>query len=175
MVAQLLHWIKPHHLRKCHIIFLAFIWVFGLCSGIAFFHLSQISFFSLMHRVENYSVSIVSLLSVSLLPFLFSAFAVYTHSYAFLALLCFIKGCLFAFVSMGMFLAYDSAGWLIRLLVMFSDVCALVPLWCCWIQIAKGSFVESFRSVYISSFAVIFLVCLDFYLVSPLLLKLLEI
>ena len=174
-MVQLFRWIFPQHSRKYHIIFLAFVWLLGLYCGITLFHVSQISPFSLMHRVENYSVSIVSLLSVSLLPFLFSAFAVYTHSYAFLALLCFIKGCLFAFVSMGMFLAYDSAGWLIRLLVMFSDVCALVPLWCCWIQIAKGSFFESFRSVYISSFAVIFLVCLDFYLVSPLLMKLLEI
>ena len=174
-MAQLLQRIFSQHLRKYHNIFLAFIWLLGLHCGISVFRISQISFFPLMRGAEDCSVSIVGLLSVSLLPFLFSALAVYIRSFPLLGLLCFIKSSLFAFVSMGLFSTYDSAGWLLRLLMMFSDLCSLVPLWWCWIRSSDTVSVGSFRPVVMASFAVTVIVCLDFYYISPLLVKLLEI
>jgi len=173
-VARLLQWIFPQQSRKYHNIFLAFVWLLGLNCGIALFRMSQTTSFSLMHGVFDCSVSIVGLLSVSLLPFLFSAFAVYIRSYLFLVVLCFIKSCLFAFVSMGLICTYTSAGWLIRLLMMFSDICSLVPLWWCWIRSSSNVPFDSYRSVVIASFAAVIISCLDYYLVSPILVKLLE-
>ena len=139
-MARLLRWTYSQNLRKYDNILLAFIWLLGLCCGVVFCRRMQIPLFPMMHGVESCSVSIVCLLSVSLLPFLFSFFAVYIGSYRLLMLLCYIKGCLFAFLSMGILLAYGSAGWLLRLLIMFSDLGCLVPLWWYWLRCREGSF-----------------------------------
>lgn len=164
----------PQNFRKLSIFFLAFIWLSGLLCGIGFSNLAGDSFLSLMRIAPSGSVSIVSLLCVSLLPFLFSAFAVYIHSFGVIAGLCFIKGCLFAFVSMGLFLAYDSAGWLLRLLMMFSDLCCLVPLWRCWLHILSRADHGSFRAVGICASIAASVVSLDYLYVLPLLAKLVE-
>lgn len=173
-MARFLHRFSPHHSRKYHIIFLAFVWVFGLFCGVGLSHCAGDSFPSLMRRTALSSVSIVNLLTVSLLPFLFSAFAVYIHSYAFLAALCFIKGCLFAFVSSGIFLAFDSAGWLIRLLLMFSDLACLIPLWWFWISYFHDRRRGSYAMLIKCGMIAVLIVSLDYLYVSPLLVKLID-
>ena len=174
-MAWLSRWNFLPKFRKCYIILLAFIWVIGLHCGVSLFHFIQASPFPLMHGVNVSSVSIVSLLSVSLLPFLFSFFSVYIRSFPFLVLLCYIKGCLFAFVSMGIWISFDSAGWLIRLLVMFSDLYCLIPLWWFWIRCTEEDTFFNWFSVSSVVTAVICIVCLDFYCISPLLMRILEI
>ena len=174
-MAGLSHWTFPQNSRKYYMILLAFIWFIGLCCGIVLYNLMQISSFPMMRGVERYSVSIVSLLSVSLLPFLFSLLFVYIGSFPLLVLLCYIKGCLFSFVSLGIWFAYGEAGWLIRLLVMFSDLGCLTPLWWCWIHCTeldpKAAFPPICRALIIAAGIVSF----DFYCVSPILARLLEI
>ena len=160
--------------RKRHLFLLAFIWLTGLLCGVGLSGLAGDSYFSLMRSASTCPVSIVSLLSISLLPFLLSGFYVYLHSFGFLAGLCFIKGCLFAFVSMGLFLSYDSAGWLLRLLMMFSDLCCLVPLWRCWVQLLFRSDRGSLKPVFLGSLLAAGIVSLDYLYVLPLLAKLVE-
>ena len=173
-MAWFLHRNIPQNFRKIYIFFLAFVWLCGLLCGVGFSNLAGDPYLSMMRIAPSGSVSIVSLLSVSLLPFLFSAFAVYIHSFGLLAGLCFIKGCLFAFVSMGLFLAYDSAGWLLRLLMMFSDLCCLVPLWWCWLHILRHAGHGSFRPVLICGAVAVSIVGLDYLYVLPLLARLAE-
>ena len=168
-------WTFPQDSRKYRNIFLAFIWLIGLYCGITSFNLMQISSFPMMRGVQRYSVSIVSLLSVSLLPFLFSFLFVYIRSFPFLVLLCYIKGFLFSFVSLGIWLAYGGAGWLVRLLVMFSDLCCMVPLWWCWIRCTEQDPAGALRPLGIALIAVTSIVCFDFYCISPILVRLLEI
>lgn len=160
--------------RKRYLFFLAFIWLLGLLSGVGFSSLAGHSFFSLMRGAAFRPVSIVSLLSVSLLPFLFSAVTVYIRSFGLLAVLCFIKGCLFAFVSMGIFAAFESAGWLLRILMMFSNLFCLLPLWWCWIRILSGAPKGSFSPVVGGGLMAAGIVCYDYLYVLPFLAKLVE-
>ena len=175
LMAGLSHWTVSQNSRKYYRILLALIWLIGLCCGVIFFYLVQISSFPLMRGVEHYSVSIVSLLFVSLLPFLFSLLFVYIRSFPFLVLLCYMKSFLFSFVSMGIWLAYGGAGWLIRLLAMFSDLSCLVPLWWCWIHCTELDLKTAVRPFLSAVLAVTGIVCFDFYFVSPILVRLLEI
>lgn len=162
------------HGRKSYRIFLAFIWICGLVFGALLSEYAGVSFYSLMRGAVCGSVSIVCLASVSLLPFLFSAYAVYIHSYRFLAVLCFIKGCLFAFVSIGVWIAFESCGWLIRLLCMFSDICCLVPLWWCWLACADCQLRTGLRSIVIGASIAAGIISLDYFFILPFWARLVE-
>ena len=87
------------------------------------------SAFSLMRWAVTSPVSIVCHLALQLLPFLIAAYAV---SISGLWLLYTVFSCkLFSFAYMGMllWLAYGSAGWLVRFLFLFTDIVS-VPLFC---------------------------------------------
>jgi len=169
-----LQWNFPRHFRKRYLFLLAFVWLFGLLCGVGFSGFAGDSYVSLMRSASACSVSIVSLLSVSLLPFLLSAFFVYLHSFAFICGLCFMKGCLFVFVSMGLYLSYGSAGWLLRLLMMFIDLCCLVPLWWCWLHFLSDSDSGLLKPVFTGGLIAGGIVCLDYLCVLPVLAKLVE-
>ncbi len=173
-MVQLLLRDLSHHPRKYHTIFLAFLWVIGLTLGIRFASFAGDSLLSLMRGSAFGAVSIVNLLAVTLLPFLFSAFAVYIRSACFLAVLCFIKSFSFGFVSTGLVMAWGSAGWLIRLLFMFSDLICLVPLWWCWIRFPWDLPTSGFRPVIVSAGVAAGIVCLDYLCISPFLARLFE-
>ena len=96
-------------------------------SGAICFASADAHIISLMRGILNGSVSIVSLLTVSLLPFLFSAFAVFISQLWLLYLIGFVRSFLFSFVSFGITVAFGSAGWLFRLLLMLGD-CVTAPL-----------------------------------------------
>ena len=132
------------------------------------------SFLSLMRSASLRSVSIVNLLLITLLPFLFSALIVYIRGVRLLAGLCFIKGLSFAFVSGGLLAAYGDAGWLIQGLYMFSDVFTLIPLWWCWLQLYGEGSILGRKCLMIGGIVAGCIVFLDYLYVSPFLAKLFE-
>lgn len=153
--------------RKVSTIILALFWILGLFSGCVYHLNSGSATASLMCGALNGTVSIVSLLSVILLPFLLSALAVYFFKPAFLPVIAFFKACTMAFVATGLMSAYGSAGWLAQLMLMFSDLCTVPLLWLFWLRHlgnpGRCSVTES--CLFLAS---VCLVCfLDFYLISP--------
>lgn len=174
-MARFLLRISDRNQRKYPILILAFTWCFGILNGIGSYIYAGDSFVSLMRMAADRDVSIVNLLISSILPLLFSAFAVYLHSPQLLAVLCFLKAWLFGFVSCGVLASFGSAGWLVWLMMMFSDIFCLVPLWWYWIfQCQLMNRVHGARLA--ACIAVVFLiVCLDHSLISPLLVDLIEI
>ncbi|MGM9651200.1 MAG: hypothetical protein ACI3VX_04595 [Faecousia sp.] len=118
--------------------FLAGFWVSGFLCGILVYLSAGRTLVSLMRSTPMASVSIVGMLCVTTLPFLFSATAVFLSKPVLLLPICFGKAFLFAFVSMGIFQAFGSAGWLFRWLLLFSD-CASVPvLYWFWLRHISG-------------------------------------
>ena len=110
-------------IQKSRIIrwFLVFAWSAGLFLGAFVFRFSGFTS-SLMHGLLEDSVSIVSLFSVSFLPFLFSAFAVSIGLPWLLYPICFTKALCFSYVSAAIMAGFHCAGWLVRSLFMFSDL-----------------------------------------------------
>lgn len=95
--------------------------ILGLLLGILFAFWAGDSVTSLMRGSIYASVSIVDLLAISLLPLLLSALTVLVSEPAFLCLIHFAKALSYGFCACAVSLAFGDAGWLVRLLLLFSD------------------------------------------------------
>lgn len=166
-MARFLHYSCGSDLRKRRSVLLAFCFVFGAGSGIYFNTFADDVFFlSLMRSMRNHSVSIVVSLAILLLPFVFSALAVYLSAPGLLFPVCFVKSFLFTYVSFGFYLALNGSGWLLRLFFMFADVFSVPVLYYYWLRhisgIRKFSFTEwfaiSLQAVLLGSFAYFYLI-----------------
>lgn len=123
---------KPDFFRKACIPLLAFCWFSGIALGALTGCSAGDSAISLMRAVSDFDVSIVALFFSQVLPFLISAIAVYIHAPWLLLLISFGKAFTFSFCASILTLAYGSAGWLLRLLLMFSDFCLCPVLLLFW-------------------------------------------
>ena len=153
--------------RKGSTIFLALFWFLGLLSGVLFFHASGSSFNSMMRSILMDTVSIVDLVSVAMLPFLLSAFAVFLSSPWLLLSIAFFRAFLLSFVSMQILAAFGSAGWLLRLLLLFSDLLS-APLFYLYIRWCLSSdFSHAFRTFFLIICCSILIGSLDYVYILP--------
>ena len=104
---------------------LAFFFLAGLTTGAYFHRTASPVFPSLMNSTACAAVSIVGLVCVLVLPFLFSVFLVTLGLKQFLPLVAFVKAFCFSFVAVGVFDGYGLGGWLAFPMLMFSDLFCL--------------------------------------------------
>ena len=153
--------------RKKDRLLLAFFWCAGLFCGMSGYLTAGMSFLPWMRGAVLGSVSIVGLLGITILPFLISALAV-SFSIPWLQLLvCFCKAFLFSFVSLGVWQAFGSAGWLAWLLLMFSDCMGMPLLYGFWLRHLSGdSAVGRLETgCYLAAF--VLLGSVDYRIISP--------
>lgn len=167
-MARFLHRFFSELRRNANVAILAACFLVGLILGIRMSHEAEFSF-SLMRSALKSTVSIVRLLSVLLLPFLFSALAVYFSKPKLLYGIAFLKAFAFGFVSAGINAAFGSAGWLVRLLVMFSDCMSMPILWLYWLRHLPGKRVFQAADVMITVGCISLVGFLDHMLIMPLL------
>ena len=112
----------------------AIFWIAGLLSGILMSCCADVSLFRVMLSDLDVRLSIVSFLSVLLLPLLLSFLAAYLKCPFVICVIAYLKAFLLAFVGMVILRSFRSAAWLIHFLMMFSDMLILPVLWWFWIQ-----------------------------------------
>ena len=100
----------------------AFCWIAGLLLGAAYGSRADQTSVLMMRMAASCHMSIVGLLLNLYFPLCISAFAVYKNRPHWLVLFSFIKVFLFASCSTLLGVAFSSAGWLVRLLLQFSDI-----------------------------------------------------
>lgn len=120
--------------RKGYIWILAFSLTGGMVLGSRLQANVDPSLISLMRASGIQSVSIVSRLSVLLLPFLFSALFCSTRSAWMIFPVSFFKGFCFGFCQASIFSSFAGAGWLIYFFLMFSDILTFPVLVFFWIR-----------------------------------------
>ena len=148
-------------------IFLLLVWLSGLLFGVCVASGTGSFASSLMRGIFSDTVSIVSLFSVSIVPFLLSAFAVYMGFSQLLYLICFIKAFCFGFVSCLVHMSFGYAGWLAQLLLMFSDLFSVPLLFLFWMRHISCDCVFLF-SKFILTFALLALIgSIDYCFVLP--------
>ncbi len=107
-------------------------WITGLISGTAISLSSGEPIISMTQSAVSGRGSVISLFATVLLPFLLAAFAAAIHIPALIFAVGFGKAFSFAFVSMGCMQSFPDSGWMIRLLLCFSNAAALpVLFWFC--------------------------------------------
>lgn len=166
-MARFLHHDMPRSSRKFYCPLLAFFWTSGLASGIWAWFLSGEFITPLMRSSAYGSVSIVSLLCVTGLPFLLSAFAVFLSSEWLLIPIAFGKGFFFSLISMGTTVSFGCAGWLVRLLLCFSDIVSIPLLYWFWVRCLRN---DGSRLIYLTFFTgALFLLIgsVDYYMITP--------
>lgn len=146
---------------------LASSWFLGLVLGIVFSIAAGDPLVSLMRTAVNSRVSISGLLTAILLPFLLSAFAVLIHESWLLIPIAFFKAFLFSFLGFGVMAAYGSAGWLVRLLLMFSDCCSLPVLFWYWAAHIGGQRNAALPAAVLPLLIAVGIGSFDYYIISP--------
>lgn len=120
--------------RKVGLWILAFSFAAGLAAGSFSCSSAEFNSVSWMRGAADSPVSIVGLLGVICLPFIFSAAAVFMNQIWLLIPIAFCKALSFIQVSLGISKAYGSAGWLMRFLLMFADIVCLPVLVFFWVR-----------------------------------------
>lgn len=160
--------------RKPSTIVLAFVLCVGYFLGAVLALLSDQFSVSLMHTAVLSRGSIVSILSVLLLPFLFTAFAVFVRRYQLLVPIAFFRAVIFSYVCSVIVCIYGSSGWLILLLFLFSD-CASLPVLCwLWVRSISSREQKLLRNIFYVFVPLLGIVYLDYRFVSPFLVMLLS-
>lgn len=145
---------------------LAFFWIAGLISGTFLALYMDESVASFMYAAICRPASIVSLLLTTSLPFLFSAIAVFISKPGLLPAIAFCKTAVFSLVSFMTLRAFGTAGWMIRCMVMFADICTLPFFYSfCQRHICGSSHLSIFDGLYL--IASILICSLDVYCISP--------
>ena len=128
-----------HHDFSCtrckqSMLLLSSLWIMGLLSGIWVFAASDPSVISLMRSAVYSPVSIVGLTLTFLLPFLFSAFAVFNHTPIWIFPISAYKAFSFSIVSIGLVDSMGSAGWLYWILLLTGDILSMPVLYLYWLR-----------------------------------------
>ena len=155
-----LHILKPQGL-------LIAVWLLGLILGTTLAAAASNRYFLMMRTAMNTRVSIVGLAVTVLLPLLFAAFAVYKDNTWALYPICLIKAFSFAFTGFSTVVVSGTAGWLIRPLFQFADICSAPVL--CWFAMEhiSGKRIRWKQNI-LTCLCLDFLVCcLDLCYISP--------
>lgn len=160
--------------RKVNVIVLAFTLISGYALGSFFATGVSDSAVSLMRTAIVCRVSIVCLLPVILLPFLFTAFAVSIHRLWLFIPLAFCRAAAFGYLASIILCAFGSSGWLIFSLFLFSDFISMPLLCWFWIRSLNCFGRNTFGNLTIISAVLSGIVFLDCQFVSPFLVTLLS-
>lgn len=151
---------------RCNVsvVYLAYSFLLGLVAGSLIGFDSSLSCASLMRAAPSCGMSIVGLFTVSLLPLLISALAVFTSQIWLLIPLAFMKSFCFSYVCIGIFCGFGSAGWLICLLMMLPEGLLMGGLWWYWQQCLNDCAYRSGLLAFLVSCGIIWF---DFSVISP--------
>lgn len=154
---------------------LAICWIAGLLLGTAYGYRADHFYLHLMRIAVFSHMSIVGLLIILYFPLLFSAFAVYMKRPHWLAVVSFLKAFLFSSCGAALYVAFGSAGWLVRLMLQFSDICSLPFFyWFCMRNIT-GQKNLMWHDLLICCAVMAILGLFDFCLISPFLVNFIDI
>ena len=152
--------------RKGSIVILAFFLFTGLLMGSRLSEALDPSILPMMRASAMQSVSIVSMLSVLLLPFLLSAFFHSTCTAWLIIPICFLKGLCFGFCQTLICSSFAGAGWLVYFLLMFSDILTLPVLIFFWISCLDRAG-HTLKRLLFCVAAVLFIVTVDCQFITP--------
>ena len=152
--------------RKGSMAVFAFSILSGLFIGSQFYLVSDSALFSLMRVSAGQNVSIISHLSVLLLPFLLSAFFYSTCTAWLIIPLSFLKGICFGFCQAIILSSFAGAGWLVYFFLMFSNILTLPVLVFFWISCISGMRHMIYR-LFFCALIVFFVVAIDHRLIIP--------
>lgn len=160
---------KTEQLRRkvCRLV-LAFFWLSGLLAGVAFYSPAGHILDPWMRGRAFAPVSIRPLLCVTLLPFLFSAFAVFISRPRLIYLVAFSKAFLLGLIGLAVQRCWGSAGWLARWMLCFSSAASGPLLYWYWLRHIDGRREYAFSETALLFSSAAILGSIHFFIIVPL-------
>ena len=153
--------------RKYAAFTLACCWVSGLILGFLIAGEIPAESIPLVDSFQNHPS--IHLLTVALFPVAVSALLLYMGLRQLIPVIAFLKSFSFAYVSGLLMQNYGTAGWLIQLLMMFSDCLSLPVLWWFWFQSLKHTHSSLLNLSLPTVLATLAIGILDIRFISPIL------
>lgn len=155
---------KPTFISVCVYVVVSFV---SLLLGFAFLLASRGSVTQIFRSLPFTGISFLSLLLSVYVPLLVTYVAVRMNSRVIMWLLCCIKTCLFSYVFFGVREAYSGAGWLIQLLVLFSNQLSMVVYHCLWLRCLVFKRPAIRLTFIVCGVALLFILFFDLFVISP--------
>ena len=152
-------------LHGCKLLLLIF-WFAGLILGIAYTYRAQ-PFASLMRSAVSGSVSIVGLGAVLFLPYLLTVSTVCFFRSIYLIPVAFCKAFAYGVCAACVEVAFGEAGWLIRLLLLFSDTASLPVLLWLWLRCLDNNRIARKQAFLKSAGALAIIGVVDYMVIAP--------
>lgn len=156
-------------------VLISFVWIVGLLFGCHLGLQLTDSGILLMYNAIRFPFSFASLYFILFLPFILSALFVRLSAPLLSLIVVFIKALSIGCCTCGIMLAYSSAGWLIRFLLLFSDTLIIILLIWFWIRNIAGDGKKLNADVFLSAVFLFIISCVDYFVVSVFLSELLNI
>ena len=153
-------------LRRCSLLLLCLIlsWCGGIILGCGLYEPSSLY---LMRSAISMPVSIVGIFVSFFLPLLCTYFSVITNKPIIILVVCFLKATAFGYTIKLVSCYFLTAGWLIRLLFLFSDGCLLFFLLFLWIYHFFGNVKQSVCVLNFVGLMYAFVLLFDVYVIYP--------
>ncbi len=151
--------------RRCSGFLLAFFFLAGLVSGIGLYTGDASDLW--MGSYFSESVPILRLILLTFFPFLLSAFAVFLKKPGLILAVSYLKGCLFSFTAFCLTACCGSAGWLLRLLLLFSDSLSLPLLCFFWLRYVPGDKGLELGDLFFCFSMVSLICCMEHCVITP--------
>lgn len=160
--------------RKTERFFLALFTCCGAVLGVAVSYASGPSLFLMMRTAASSHVSIVGLILSALFPYLITAVAYcFSKPYLFLPI-AFFKTFLYTLVLCSVRTAFLQAGWLVCILLLFSDTVAVAVLYWYWIRNIHGFRKSALSELLYGITVTLVTAVIDYIWVSPFLIALIN-
>lgn len=160
--------------RKTSPWLLALSWFLGMLLGVPAALAASEFLVPMMHESVQCSVSITGLLASTLLPFLLSAYAVSLSEPWLLLIISALKAFGFSYCACGVSLAFGQSSWLVRFLFLFSDHCLIPVLYLYWLRHIHGQTKAAVWELPACIGAALLVGSIDYCLIAPFLVSLIE-
>ena len=159
--------------KEC-VILLPVLWVIGFAVGLYFLTIMDSGLQELFYSASVCSVSVVGMLISAFLPIFISAIAAYFSVPVLIYALCFFKAVCYSFVLCGIVTAFGYSGWLIRLMLLFTDSAITVLLFWLWHKLLSSDCCFTGQAFLICAAVAVAICAIDYFLVSPYLIMLMN-
>ena len=163
---------ETHLFHRYRRVILSFLFTAGTLFGIFVAAHANNDLLSALLLVSAHKTSLPALLIVSTAPLFAACLAVFANCEWLLHIICSVKAFTWSFCSYLILQAYDSAGWLVHLLLFFSGSCSLVLVY--WFSMHSISYskISLLRNWVITVLLACIFCCFDYCFLSPLLVNL---
>jgi len=153
--------------RKTELFLLAFFSTFGAALGAIIANSSNAYLFSMMRMAAFRYVSIVDLTLVSLFPFLITAIAFFLSKPFLFFPIAFFKSFLYTLLLCCICIEFLTAGWLVCILLLFTDTFVILALHWYWFRHIHGFLGSAFTDLFFCIAFSLGICLIDYFWVAP--------